>query len=406
MDESTVVRSGPIRYARAGRFRRPEAVDPRDASRSQDTICPQPPSRLDAVMGPPRDQRPQDEDCLNLAVASPGLDDRARPVMVWLHGGGFSSGAGVRDWYDGGKLAAEGDVVVVGVNYRLGALGYLRLPGISDGNLGLLDQLEALRWVRANIARFGGNPDDVTVFGQSAGALSLLQLLELPQARELFHRAVLQSPPLLSVGKDPETAAAIGQRFADALDDDPRSADTTAILDAQRTVAAAHVEQHGSMDLPFTPVSDVDPLGRSSTSFREHVRDLDVLYGWNLDDTAAFPDQGPDHEAATERLYGTPLRGLGDRLADAGAHAHSYRFDWRPRGSPFGATHCLELPLLLGTRSAWQDAPMLGTTPWSEIDAFGAALRRAWYGFARSGRPDTTLLGSWPVTWSDSVQGP
>ena len=406
MDESTVVRSGPIRYARAGRFQRPEAVDPDDAGSSRDAICPQPPSRLDAVMGPPRDQHPQDEDCLNLAVASPGFDDRARPVMVWLHGGGFSSGAGLRDWYDGGTLAAEGDVVVVGVNYRLGALGYLRLPGISDGNLGLLDQLEALRWVRANIARFGGNPDDVTVFGQSAGALSLLQLLDTPRARELFHRAILQSAPLLSLRKTPETATAIGQRFADALDDDPRTADTAAIVAAQQAIGSAHAAQHGGLDLPFTPVSDVDLAGNPDASFRENVRDLDVLYGWNLDDMSAFLDRGTDHAAATENFYGAPLRPFAARLVEAGARVHSYRLDWRPEGSPFGATHCVELPLLLGSHSAWQDAPMLGTTPWSEIDAFGAALRRAWYGFARSGRPDTALLESWPMTWGDSVQSP
>ncbi len=404
MDESTVARSGPVRYATAGRFQRPEPVDPHDAGRPRDAICPQPPSRLDPVMGPPRDQHPQDEDCLHLAVASPGFDDRARPVVVWLHGGGFSSGAGLRDWYDGGTLAAEGDVVVVGVNYRLGALGYLRLPGISDGNLGLLDQLEALRWVRANIARFGGDPDDVTVCGQSAGALSALQLLDMPQTQGLFHRVVLQSAPLLSLRKSPETAAAIGQRFADALGDDPRTADTAAILAAQRTVASAHAERHGGLDLPFTPVSEVDITGATSTSFGENVRGLDVLCGWNLDDTSAFPDQGPDHAAATERLYGAPLREFAARLVDAGARVHSYRLDWRPEGSPFGATHCLELPLLLGTRDAWQSAPMLGSAPWSEIEAFGTALRRAWYGFARNGRPDTALMDSWPMTWSDSAQ--
>lgn len=402
MDESTIARSGPIRYATAERFQRPEPVDLHDAGRPRDAICPQPPSRLDPVMGPPRDQRPQDEDCLHLAVASPAFDDRARPVVVWLHGGGFSSGAGLRDWYDGGKLAAEGDVVVVGVNYRLGAFGYLRLPGISDGNLGLFDQLEALRWARSNVARFGGNPDDVTVCGQSAGALSALQLLAMPQAQGLFHRAVLQSAPLLSLRKTPETAVALGRRFADALDDDPRTAGTAAILAAQQAVASAHAEQHGGLDLPFTPVSDVDLTEDPDAAFRENVSGLDVLYGWNLDDMSAFLDRGTDHVAATENLYGTALRPFAAGLAEAGARVHSYRLDWRPEGSPFGATHCVELPLLFGTRDAWQDAPMLGSTPWSEIEAFGAALRRAWCTFARTGTPDTADAQPWPVNWSVS----
>ena len=402
MDESTIARSGPIRYATAERFQRPEPVDPHDAGGPRDAICPQPPSRLDPVMGPPRDQRPQDEDCLHLAVASPAFDDRARPVVVWLHGGGFSSGAGLRDWYDGGKLAAEGDVVVVGVNYRLGALGYLRLPGVSDGNLGLFDQLEALRWVRANIARFGGNPDDVTVCGQSAGALSALQLLAMPQAQGLFHRVVLQSAPLLSLRKTPEAAVALGRRFTDALDDDPRAAGTAAILAAQQAVASAHAEQHGGLDLPFTPVSDVDLTEDPDAAFRENVRGLDVLYGWNLDDMSAFLDRGTDHVAATENFYGTALRPFAAGLAEAGARVHSYRLDWRPEGSPFGATHCVELPLLFGTRDAWQDAPMLGSTPWSEVEAFGAAVRRAWCTFARTGTPDTADAQPWPVSWSVS----
>lgn len=182
MTGPAVVRSGPVRYAVAERFARPRPV--RDGDRPPTgEICPQLPSRLDAVMGPPLDRHPQGEDCLNLTVTTPARDGAARPVMVWFHGGGFSSGAGLMDWYDGGALATEGDVVVVAVNYRVGALGYLCLDGVSEGNLGLYDQLEALRWVRRHIAAYGGDPADVTVFGQSAGALSIRLLMELPEAR-------------------------------------------------------------------------------------------------------------------------------------------------------------------------------------------------------------------------------
>lgn len=153
-----VVRSGPVRYATAARFAPPRPVDAGDTRPPSGEICPQLPSRLDAVMGAPLDPRPQGEDCLHLTVTTPARDDGARPVLVWFHGGGFSSGAGLMDWYDGGALAAEGDVVVVGVNYRLGALGYLCLDGISEGNLGLYDQLEALRWVGEHIAAYGETP--------------------------------------------------------------------------------------------------------------------------------------------------------------------------------------------------------------------------------------------------------
>ena len=143
-------------------------------------IPPQGRSRLAHVMGD--FERPQSEDCLTLNIWTPAADSKKRPVLVWIHGGAFASGAGSLPWYSGERFAANGDVVVVSINYRLGALGFLCLPGVSDGNLGLLDQVAALRFVRDNIAAFGGDPDNVTVVGQSAGAASIAILMTMPQA--------------------------------------------------------------------------------------------------------------------------------------------------------------------------------------------------------------------------------
>ena len=126
---------------------------------------------------------------------------------MWIHGGAFASGAGSLPWYSGERFAANGDVVVVSINYRLGALGFLCLPGVSDGNLGLLDQVAALRFVRDNIAAFGGDPDNVTVVGQSAGAASIAILMTMPQARGLFRRAILQSTPFGRMSRTLEDAA-------------------------------------------------------------------------------------------------------------------------------------------------------------------------------------------------------
>ncbi|MFE2374936.1 carboxylesterase family protein [Streptomyces sp. NPDC059398] len=383
------VRTGPIRYATAERFGRPRAVAARDARPAGGEICPQPPSRLDAVMGPPHDRRPQGEDCLNLTVTAPAGGGGARPVMVWFHGGGFSSGAGLMDWYDGGALAAQGDVVVVGVNYRVGALGYLCLDGVSEGNLGLYDQLEALRWVREHIAEYGGDPGSVTVFGQSAGGISIRLLMEMAEARGLFHRAILQSAPLVLTERSREDAEALGRIFADhlaTLGESPSTAGPAALLDAQRVTAAAHLrEAASSLEPPFSPVEGV--IGRDGAAFAANVRGLDVLYGWNADDMTAFPGETGDPAELTARMYAAPLAELGARLERAGARVHSYRLDWRPAGSPLGATHCVELPLLLGGRGAWEGAPMLGDTPWDEVEALGAALRTTWLGFVRTGVP-------------------
>ncbi|WP_031083703.1 carboxylesterase family protein [Streptomyces sp. NRRL WC-3549] len=381
MNGSAMVRTGPIRYATAERFARPRPVAAQDTRPSSGEICPQLPSRLDAVMGPPLDSRPQGEDCLNLSVTTPARDARARPVMAWFHGGGFSSGAGIRDWYDGAALAAQGDVVVVAVNYRLGALGYLCLDGVGEGNLGLYDQLEALHWVSANIAGYGGDPGNVTVFGQSAGGLSIRMLMEMPEARGLFHRAVLQSAPLAITARPRPEALALGRTFAGFLADDPRTAGLPAILEAQRRTAVAHQERTGStLEPPFNPVEVSGP-------FDANVRGLDVMYGWNADDMTAFPGEGDDAQELTRRTYAEPLGVLGARLVRAGARVHTYRLDWRPAGSAFGATHCVELPLLLGTRDAWSGSPMLGNTAWEDVEALGRTLRTVWSDFARTGTP-------------------
>ncbi|MFK4066932.1 carboxylesterase family protein [Streptomyces sp. NPDC029674] len=383
-----VIRTGPIRYATAERFARPRPVPDGDPLPTRGEICPQPPSRLDFVMGAPRDTHPQGEDCLNLAIATPARDAGARPVFVWLHGGGFSTGAGLMDWYDGGVLAAEGDVVVVSVNYRLGALGYLCLDGVSEGNLGLYDQVEALRWVRKHIAGYGGDPADVTLIGQSAGGISIRLLMELPEARGLFRRAVLQSAPLEITARPREESFALGKVFADALGTDPRTAEVPAILAAQSETAAFHLRTAGRrMEPAFIPVEGVPPIPPPGTPLGESVRGLDVLYGWNADDMTVFLGAGEDPAVRTREVYEGPLTRYGERLARAGARVHSYRIDWRPAGSPLGATHCLELPLLFGTRDAWRTAPMLGETPWEEIDRLGRALRSAWLTFARTGTP-------------------
>ncbi|MEO7093477.1 MAG: carboxylesterase family protein, partial [Polyangiales bacterium] len=137
------------------------------------------------------------EDCLTLNVFSPGADGAKRPVVVWIHGGAFIMGSGSTPLYHGNSFAANHDLVVVTVNYRLGLFGLLYLgdlaPDREAGNYALLDQIAALRWVRDNIAAFGGDPDQVTVMGESAGAISIGSLLAMPAARGLFHRAILQS---------------------------------------------------------------------------------------------------------------------------------------------------------------------------------------------------------------------
>ncbi|MFF5365165.1 carboxylesterase/lipase family protein [Streptomyces scabiei] len=407
-----------VRYAACERFEPPRPWPAWSGERDAITdgpIAPQRPSRLEPVMGVP-ERHEQGEDCLSLTIATPSADDRARPVLVWFHGGAWVSGAGSWKCYGGHRLAREGDVVVVSVGYRLGVLGYLRAPGISPGNLGLADQLAALRWVRDNIAAFGGDPDAVTVAGQSAGAHTVQCLLGMPEAEGLFRRAVIQSPPGgLGLGSV-RTAERAARRFLARLGADPRTASTADILAAQSEVARHAAGRLQLNTAPqFMPVAGVGPLPDEASwaaCLARRAPAVEVIVGTTGREMSAFyalnptlrrlrriPVLGPAAADAVERTVGTavfdrPARHLAAHLAKAGARVWAYQFDYSASGSPFGATHCIELPFLLGTDADWATAPMLAGTHPDDLDTLGRRLRTAWLGFIRTGAPAVDTC--WP----------
>ncbi|WP_330256815.1 carboxylesterase family protein [Nocardia sp. NBC_00565] len=377
-----------IPYARAQRFAPPRPTLPwsgvRDAL-APGPAAPQPPSRLENVMGPFEIR--QSEDCLSLNIWAPR--GSGHPVLIFVHGGGFSSGSGGLACYDGAELAARGDLVVVTVNYRLGALGFLRLPGVSDGNMGLLDQLSALRWVRDNIAAFGGDPENVTVAGQSAGAMSILALLSGQSARGLFHRAILQSTPAGMRPDGPDEAARTGAMLLRELGIEPGAAcgltdvPVADLLAAQVGVAR---RKPPSPVPPFQLVTDTlvapDPVATVGARGADGVR---ILIGTTHDEAAAFfPDDRTTAEAITVQMFTEPTRRLARLLTAHAAPPWLYSFDWYPADSPFRACHCIELPFVLGNSAAWRHAPMLrGQHPSDLVDE----VRDSWIGFARTGGP-------------------
>ena len=178
---------------------------------------------------------PQSEDCLTLTVNPPDAG-ASLPVAVWFHGGANVCGGGGLKWYDGGLLAHRWNLVTVNVNFRLGALGFMMYPGINEENLSILDQIAALRWVQENIGDFGGDPDRVTVFGQSAGANAIIHMMSLPETEGLFHRVILQSP---SIGRANHTHADACLIGAEVLGlpgiDTAKSAGETAALARAKT---------------------------------------------------------------------------------------------------------------------------------------------------------------------------
>jgi para-nitrobenzyl esterase len=411
----------------------------RDATR-HGPIAPQAPSRLRLAMGD--FSCPQDEDCLTLTIWTPAADAAARPVMVWLHGGAWISGAGSLDWYNGARLAQEGDIVVVGVNYRLGALGYLQHPAIGPGNCGTLDQVAALAWVHEHIRDFGGDPARITVAGQSAGAATIGYLLTMPEARGLIRRVVLQSGGFGRGPGAPDRAIVRAEQYLRLLEIDPDAADArerlgavpaARLIEAQTAFARANA-RFGDTAPPFGPVAAaritaaelVAAIGKAAAG-------LDVLIGTTREEGHAFfaPDAVPDDPDAlaarfkavtgsadavtayrarrpgatardlladltTDDVFRMPGMRLADAIAERGGPVFAYEFDWAPPESLFKACHCIELPFVFGSFDAWPDAKMLEGGDPAQMQALSALMRQAWIGFVRDGTPAHPAMPVWP----------
>jgi para-nitrobenzyl esterase len=299
----------PVGDLRWGAPRPPVAWSDVRSAASFGAVAPQAASPISSIFGT-ADTPPMSEDCLTLNVYTPAADTAGRPVLVWIHGGAFTGGSNRNAWYDGTSFARHGVVVVV-INYRLGALGFLNLgdgtPGAS--NRGLLDQVAALEWVRDNIAAFGGNPGNVTIFGESAGAMSVGTLLGMPSAAGLFGRAILQSGAAVTVNSV-ERSAEVTERMLAKLGgrDGLRGATWESLLQAQGEVS---VEMPPDDVLPFAPVADGAVLPRMpmQTIAQGGVAGVPVLIGTNRDEATLFVAMVPDVADMTEEMVVARLDG-------------------------------------------------------------------------------------------------
>ncbi|BDT93889.1 carboxylic ester hydrolase [Nocardia sputorum] len=401
-----------IPYARAERFGAPEQVEPPDGvydATRRYAIAPQLPGRLEGVMGR-AEALPQSEDCLAVTVTAPaGAEPRSCPVLIWLHGGAYLAGSGQWNLYDADRLVRETGIVVVSVSYRLGVLGYLRAPGVSAGNRGVDDQIAALRWVREHIAEFGGDPERVTLAGQSAGAQSVVALLGMTAARSLFAQAIVQSAPFGVGFRSHRQAERVGAMFLAELGADPRTAPVAELLAAQaRTARRIAGPAALNPAPPFSPVADAGALP-AEPAWRQVLRDraigLPVLLGCAAEEARAFyggphpifgrlrrlPVTGARLDVAVQRLIGRRafedgLFRFADELADAGARVYCYRVGQLHPANPYGACHCIDLPLLFADGETWQAAPMLAPLTAGEIDALGRRTRSHWGEFVHTGR--------------------
>ena len=386
-----------------------------------------------------------DEDCLNLNVWVPDTDREApRAVYVWIHGGAFLAGSGTGLWCDGSSLAAQEDIIVVTVNYRLGALGGLAPEqGEVSGNNFVLDQIAALRWVRDNIAAFGGDPDQVTIGGESAGAMSVVTLMSSPAARGLFRAAIVQSGHGALIG-DQDHARNVGRRYLSQLDLPEqdrltalRSVELSTLMDAQERLT-------GEVMVPFRPVVDGQVLPAEPLElFRAGAQAaVPLLIGINTDENnlltvmgmgpgqmrddlptriaELFDDPKPEVLAELVELYRgleptdvdawntltsdrdwrSPVRDLSDAHADSGAPVFSYEFTYRSpvMGGALRACHALEIPFSFGNLAQRGVSEFVGDDEQLQPvrEAAERAFVQAWGSFIRTGRPVSTELPDWP----------
>ena len=420
--------------------------------------APQSPNRpvrrvgLETLLGPP-DTTPESEDCLTLNLWTPGLGDGGRrPIMVWLHGGAFATGSANRAVTDGANLALRGDVVVVGVNHRLNILGFLHLADLGgpewahSGNAGMLDIVAALRWVREHAEAFGGDPGNVTIFGESGGGGKVSALLAMPAARGLFHRAIIQSGAAIRVTTRERANAlaeavlseiGLGRGEYARMQTLPRRQLLAAMAVASRAVGRSRwplLDRYDfgpvvdGSDLPQHPaepgapaIADDIPLmvGGTREESAFFLADDDIVWNGNLTEAGLRERVEAVAGAETDRLLAAYERAMpqaspGDRLIAAltgsnfwirsvllaeryaarqRAPVYMYSLDWQSpmHDGRMKAHHAMDLPFV------FDNAEVPDTTAGAPgARELAARISATWIAFARAGTPDGPVIPSWP----------
>lgn len=410
LKEEGIIRIKSIRYAHSERFKKPVAVEASLSSiiisPEKTPVCPQALSPLVEKMigATPVESFEPDESTQYLSVTRPEIisENEKLPVVVWIHGGSHEIGCGDLATADPAEWVKEQHIIVVTVSYRLGLFGFLGGDEKRPANLGLLDIIEALKWIKKYIADFGGDENNMTLLGQSSGGDAIAHLMISEGVENLFQRLIIQSAPLGLRHKRQKMSAEFLKK-TEVLKDET---DVLKMMEEYKTFVPSVIKYGLKAAMPFGTQYGFFPLCKEEESvemWKKNARKYDVLIGLNNDETAFYLKTSEalnkyfgkglglkimdkTVEKTTEFIYGAPARQFAENLADAGGNVYLFRIHSKLKDNHIGAPHCIDLPLIFGNEAAWKSSELLKNIPWSRIHENGKKLRALWAEFVRTGK--------------------
>lgn len=410
LKEEGIIRVKSIRYAHSERFKKPVAVEASLSSiiipPEKTPVCPQALSPLVEKMigATPVENFEADESTQYLSITRPQIisENEKLPVVVWIHGGSHEIGCGDLATADPAVWVKEQHLIVVTISYRLGLFGFLGGDGKRPANLGLLDIIEALKWIKNNIADLGGDENNITLLGQSSGGDAIAHLMISEGVEGLFRRVIIQSAPLGLRHKRQKMSAEFLKK-TEILKDET---DVLKMMDEYKVLVPSIIKYGLKAAMPFGTQYGYFPLCKEEESvkmWKKNAQKYDVLIGLNNDETAFYLKTSEalnkyfgkglglklmdkTVEKTTELIYGNPAGQFARNLAEAGGNVYLFRIHSKLKDNHIGAPHCIDLPLIFGNEAAWKSSELLKDIPWSRIHENGVKLRALWAEFSRTGK--------------------
>jgi len=402
--EYGVIRAKSIRYARSERYQKPEPVEVGVHKIPEKTpVCPQHISPLleRLIQKTEVDQFDPDESPQFLTVTCPVdvTENDHLPVVVWIHGGSYEIGCGDLPTSDPSVWVKEQRIIVVSVSYRLGLFGFLGGSEERPANLGLFDIMEALKWIRKNIRSFGGNPENVTLFGQSSGGDAIAHLMISEGTHPLFQRAIIHSAPL-GFRHNRKKMSLEFFRKTEFLKNEE---DPLTMVDKYVDFLPSFRKYGLKTAMPFCTQYGFAPLcteEESLAQWKKNAKKYDVLIGSNQDETAFYVKTAQEGlytylhrrilnsivRKTTESIYKKPADAFARNYADGGGNIYRFTLKSTLKNNNIGASHCVDLPLIFENEEAWKHSELLKEVPWSYVQENGRKLRALWAEFAATGK--------------------